>query len=144
MLRKDYGYTVEILTGVLCFLNIIDMVLKVKDKLTTKEDKQALSAFLSSIADLLSDVASDLEKNQYPYQKCSMMFGYLNDMKEHLRGKLDADKIDELHKLIEDSFRVEQLFMELNKLSADQKEFNINALKSASGRFAAFSGMIKL
>jgi hypothetical protein len=134
----------EILTGVLCFLQIVDLLFKVKDKVTVKEDKESLHQYLKSVGLLLREVAEDFERNMYPHDKCMQMFTHMNYIKTELSGKISEEQLSNLSNLIEQSYRVEQLFGELQNLSEDQKNKNIVLIKTASGAFIATADLIKL
>lgn len=134
----------EVLTGVLCFLNIVDTVFKVRDKIVSKEDKESTSSLLEAISHLLIEVADSLDKNIYPHDKCSEMHYYLNNLQQVLSNKIDNSKILELEKQIQDAYSVEQLLGQLNQLNVVERNNNINLLKSISGSFKAASTLIKL
>ena len=134
----------EILSGILCFLNIVTAVDDFRRRLSSKEDKQAISNFLNDIGTLLLSVSGDLQDGRYPHDKCSMMFEYLTNMKSVLKGKLPEDELEKFQTWIEESYRVEQLLGQLNQLSPEERQYNIDTLRSISGRFVAFSKMTLL
>ena len=134
----------EILSGILCFLNIVTAVDDFRRRLSSKEDKQALSDFLNDIGTLLLSVSGDLQDGRYPHDKCSTMFEYLTNMKSVLKGKLPEDELEKFQTWIEESYRVEQLLGQLNQLSPEERQYNIDTLRSISGRFVAFSKMTLL
>ena len=129
----------EILSGILCFLNIVTAIVDFRDRLSSKQDKQTLSDFLCDIGTLLLTVSDDLQAGRYPYDKCSTMYEYLTNMKSVLKGKLPDDELEKLQTWIEESYRVEQLLGQLNQLSSEERQYNIDTLRSISGRFVAFS-----
>lgn len=134
----------EILTGILCFFNICKVLLDIKEKLITDDDKIFASQFLHDIGTLLKEVADDLEKGLYPHEKCAVMWEYLNNLKIVLKGKLDKEEIERLEDLIDKSYRIEQLLGQLNQLSVEDKEINISSLREAAGNFLGLSNVIKL
>ena len=134
----------EILSGILCFLNIVTTVDDFRRRLSSKEDKQALSNFLNDIGTLLLSVSGDLQDGRYPHDKCSTMFEYLTNIQSVLKGKLPEDELEKLQTWIEESYRVEQLLGQLNQLSPEERQYNIDTLRSISGRFVAFSKMTLL
>lgn len=134
----------EVLTGVLCFLNIVDTVFKVRDKIVSLEDKKSASFFLQKIGTTLNEVAASLENNVYPHDKCSEIYSYLINFKTILNDKISTDKIQELDNYISNAYRVEQLLGQLNQLRVDERIENINILKSTAGSFIAASTIINL
>ena len=134
----------EILTGILCFFNIFKILLDIKEKLITDNDKIRASQFLYDIGMLLKDVASELEEGRYPHEKCAVMSEYLNNLVTVLKSKLDKDEIKRLEDLIDKSYRIEQLLGQLNQLSKEDREINISFLKEAAGNFLGLGNVLKL
>lgn len=135
---------IEILTGVLCFLNIVDTVFKVKDKLHNKAEKEGASHFLAKIGDLLNSVADDLQNGVYPHDKCSEMWSYLKGFQSIMESKIGVAECTILQDEIGNAYQVEKLLGELNGLSPGDRQKNIAAIKSAAGSFHAASLIIKL
>lgn len=133
-----------ILSGVLCFLNIVDVTFKVKDKFKGKEEKEGASYFLNKIGDLLNFVAIDLENNIYPHDKCSEMWSYLKGFESVLVNKISAEQLTDLQNQIAEAYRVEKLLGDLNQLSQSDRQKNINLLKSSAGSFYAASTLVKI
>ena len=134
----------EILSGILCFLNIVTAIVDFRDRLSSKEDKEALSVFLRDVGTLLLSVSDDLQARRYPHDKCAVMFEYLTNMKNVLNGKLPDDELEKLQTWIEESYRVEQLLGQLNQLPPEERQHNVNMLRTISGRFVAFSKLTLL
>lgn len=134
----------EILTGTLCFLNIIDAVFKIKDKISTKDDKEGASYFLNKIGNLLNSVADDLEKGIYPHDKCSEMWSYLKGFESIMESKISVSERVSLQNEIAKAYQVEKLLGELQQLSDSDRQKNINLLKSCAGSFYAASTLVKL
>lgn len=134
----------EILTGVLCLLNIVDMLFKVKERFHSKEELDKVSNFLHNIGMLLQEVASDLEQNRYPHEKCAVMHEYMISLKDVLHKKLDPVEVTRLQELIEESYRVEKLLGELNQLGADNRTVNLSIIRTAAGSFLGLSELVKL
>lgn len=133
----------QILSGILVFLQIAQMVFSLKDKILNKNEKENVGGFLTNISGLLENVAGDLEIGVYPHSKCMQMRELLNGLNEDvLKGKLPQDEIDKLQSLIEKSYQVEQLFREYNSLNAEEKTMNLTVLKTTAGTFAATGKLI--
>jgi hypothetical protein len=135
---------IEILSGIACFLNIVNTVFTIKDKILPAKNKENIGNFLNDIGSLLQEVAIDFEQKKYPHDKCSIMFEYMNGMKNELTDKMNEEKITTLQNLIEESYRVEQLFSQLNQLTDEEKIYNINILKSIAGRFIGLGKLLRL
>lgn len=135
---------IEILTGVLCFLNIVDVAFKVKDKFKGQQEKEGASYFLNRIGDLLNAVANDLEKNIYPYDKCSEMQGYLTGFQSVLKNKIPDEQLVYLETQIAQAYQVERLLGELNQMTPALRQVNINTLKNTAGSFYAASTLVKM
>lgn len=135
----------EILTAVLCFLQIANISFTMLERFKPNDkDKEILSSVLLHIGRLLDSVSDDLNKGIYPHGKCKEMEHYAQKLKELLQGKMTTTEIQELSQLLNDSMQVEKLLAELNNLSVPDKKENINLLKSASGSFLAWGSMCKL
>lgn len=135
---------IEVLAGVLCFLNIVDTVFKIKDKINTKDDKEGASHFLNKIGDLLDSVADDLEVSIYPHNKCSEMWSYLKGFESIMESKISVTERVILQNEISQAYQVEKLLGELNQLSPELRQKNIATIKSAAGSFRAASTIIRL
>lgn len=134
----------NILSGILCFLNIIDTVFKVKERLIKPVDKAAASGFLGHIGKLLGEVADELEAGRYPHGMCQEMWHYLDNLKAVLATVVDEVNLQYLVEQIAASYRVEQLTGELHSVDAVAKTENIRVLRSAAGSFTALANIIRL
>lgn len=133
----------ELLTGVLCFLNIVDTFLKVKDKISSQVDRADAGLLLERIADLLLEVQDDLARGIYPHDKCSEMWSYLKNLERLFIGKLPDADVADLQAQITEAYRVEQLLGQLNCLNDESKQKNLNLLKEVAGAFRAAAVLIK-
>lgn len=135
----------EILTAIACLLQIANMIFNLRDRLElTKEQKQALSELLNNIGSLINHVSLDLEKNIYPRDKCLQMEIYANELKNILNKKMKDDDIDKLSKLLDESIKVERLLGELNNLSFENRDKNLELLRMASSSFVTSGEIIKI
>lgn len=134
----------ELLSGILCFLTIVNTVYTIKDKIVNKDEQKDVAQFLHNVGFLLKEVSSDLENNIYPHDKCAIMFEYLQNIKQALKNKLTIEQLEKLQYNLEESYRVEKLFAELQMLSAQEKLHNINILKSAAGSFIGIAELLRL
>ena len=134
----------EILAGILCFLQIVDIALSVKDRYKHIVNKEAISELLINIGQTLYSVADDLDNGQYPHGKCMQMWEYLNGFSEQVKGKIKDDQYQRLLELLNKSYQVEKLCGELTQLSVDQKKKNVLKLRMAAGSFVAVGEMIKV
>lgn len=135
----------EVLTAITCLLQIANMIFNLRDKLEmTKEQKQALSDLLIKIGNLINEVSVDLEKNIYPHTKCLDMEMYAIELKEILTGKISDEKVNKLSELLNESIRVEKLLGELNNISLEAKDKNIELLQMAASSFKTSGEIILL
>jgi hypothetical protein len=134
----------EILTGIMCLLQIADMALKIKDKIGDREEKQNVSVLLKNIGELVDSVATDLEQNVYSHNKCAQMEHFMYNLYSCLEGKLDQDQVDRLARLMQQSVQIEQLFGQMQRLNDSDRKENINLLKSNAGSFTAMSQIVLL
>lgn len=134
----------EILTGILCLLQIADIALKVKDKIVSREEKQSVSVLLKNIGELVDSVAADLEQNVYSHNKCAQMEHFMHNLYSSLKGKLDHGQVDQLAQLMQQSVQVEKLFSQMQQLDDETKKENINLLRSNAGSFTAMSQLVLL
>lgn len=134
----------EILSGIACFLNIVNAIFTIKDKISAGKNKEDISQFLIDTGNLLNEVADEFEQNRYPHDKCSIMFEFMNGLKNALTDKMDEEQINTLQSLIEESYRVEQLFGQLNQLTNEEKSYNITTLRSTAGRFIGVGQLVKV
>lgn len=134
----------EMLAGVLCFLNIVEVGFKIKERLRGSQEKEGASYFLNKIGELLNSVAIDLERNVYPHDKCTEMWSYLKGFESVLADKLPPEQLKELQGQINEAHRVEKLLGELQNVSNEGRQQNINLLKSTAGSFFAASTLVKL
>lgn len=134
----------DILSGIMCFLNIVNTVFTIKDKISHGKNKENVGQFLIDIGNLLNEVSIEIEQNRYPHDKCSIMFEYMNGLKNALADKMEEEQIITLQSLIEESYRVEQLLGQLNQLTSEEKSYNINMLKSIAGRFIGLGKLVSV
>lgn len=134
----------EILTGILCLLQIADISFKVKDRIDNQEEKQTVSALLKNIGDLIDTVAADLEQNMYSHNRCGQMQHYMENLHVSLKGKMSNEQVDRLLELMQQSVQIEQLFGQMQNLDEKTKKENINLLRSAAGNFIAQSQLVLL
>lgn len=134
----------ELLAGVAAFLGVVNSVfsLVTQGKIILADDKAKVAALLNDIGQLIKEVAEDLDQNRYPHEKCSIMFEYMNGMKAKLQDKMDDGKLQQLQENIEQCYRVEQLLGQLNQLTSDQKQYNIDMMRSIAGRFIGLSKLL--
>ena len=132
----------EILTGILCLLQIADIALKVKDKIVSREEKQSVSVLLKNIGELVDSVAADLEQNVYSHNKCAQMEHFMHSLHNCLKGKITQEQVDKLVQLMQQSVQVEKLFGQMQQLDDVTKKENINQLRSSAGSFIAISQTI--
>lgn len=135
----------ELLTGILCLLQIANMIFNLRDKLEmSKEEKQALSELLINVGNLINDVSNDLDKNIYPHSKCLEMEMYAHQLKSILDKKMSENEAAKLSDLLNESIRVEKLLGELNNLSLESKDKNIELLRIAASSFKTSGEIVKL
>lgn len=133
-----------ILPGILCFLQVVDLVFKVKERFVSSRDLEKAALFLRLVGDLLDTVADEIDAGRYPHDKCQEMWHYMDELKTSLRGALNKKQLDFLAGKIEESYRVEQLCGQINGISASDKAENIKVMKAAAGSFIASSNLLKL
>jgi len=135
----------EILSAILCFLQIANISLSLKDKFKTSDtDKEILSNSLLNMGNLLNSVADDLEQGIYPHGKCAEMEIYAHQLKSVLKDKMTVEEVDKLSGYMNESLQVERLLGQLNQLSKEQKQENLKLLRMAAGSFVAYSTVVKL
>jgi hypothetical protein len=134
----------EILTGILCLLQITEILFKIKEKINSQDEKQKISDLLKGIGNLIESVAADLEQNVYSHNKCSQMEHFMHSLHNCLKGKIAQEQVDKLVQLMQQSVQVEQLFGQMQQLDDVTKKENINQLKSSAGSFIAMSQTILL
>ena len=134
----------NILPGILCFLNIVDTIFKVKDKVFKPVDRDGISSLLKSIGELLSVVADELEAGRYPHSRCQEMWHYLDDLKAVLNPVLTDPQIVHLTEQIAASYRIEQLAGQLQSIGSSIRAENLLVLRAASGSFTALSNLVKI
>ena len=129
----------EILTGIMCLLQITDIIFKLKNKINNQEEKQAVSLLLKNIGELVDSVAIDLEQNIYSHNKCAQMEHHMQNLYSCLKGKIPQEQVDKLVQLMQQSVQVEQLFGQIQQLDKETKLENINRLRQSAGNFTAMS-----
>lgn len=135
----------EILTGILCLLQIANMVFNLRGKLeVSKEDKKLLGETIHNIGVLVDSVADDLEKNIYPHSKCYQMELYANEFKAIVKGKVSEQDMDKLVNLLNESLKVERLLGEMNNISLESKDKNIELLHMAASSFKTSAEILQL
>jgi len=134
----------EILTGIMCLLQISDMIFKLKDKISDREEKQRVGALLKDIGELVDSVATDLEQNVYSHNKCAQMEHHMQNLHSCLKGKMPQKQVDKLVQLMQQSVQVEQLFGQIQQLNEKSKLENINRLRHGAGNFTAMSQTVLL
>lgn len=104
-----------------------------KQKQVKQEERQRLSTLFQHMSELLEDTARDLEKDLYPHGKCATMEMLSNELSGILIGKIESEKLDEVHRILLESSRLESEY-------AKRKDpETIKNLLIASGKFKALS-----
>lgn len=134
----------ELLTAISALLAIVDSFFSVKDKFSAKPNKDNLAVWFKETADLVESVTVDLENKIYPHSKCAQMNFYLQNFYDIIKNELDKDRAEQVILDINEAYRVERLFGELNNISDLEKDKNLNALREIAGKFRALSDYIKL
>lgn len=134
----------EILTGVLAFLHIVELLFKLPKQLIKQEERTAAGDLLITIGNLLNTIADDLAAHQYPHARCAEMFQYLTKLDSILSPYMSDDEADRLVNLINECFRVEQLYTQLEQLAPVVHAQNIAMLRTAAGTFNASGNLIKI
>lgn len=133
-----------ILPGILCFLQIVDLMFKVKDKFTNTSDMEKAGVFLRMVGDLLNTVADEIDAGRYPHSKCQEMWHYMEELKTSLGRVLSESHTDFLVQKIQECYRVEQLCGQVNSIEPADKAENIKVLKAAAGSYIACSNLLSL
>lgn len=134
----------EILAVIASLISTADILLSIKDKLASKENKQHLALWLSELATLVESVAEDLKNGIYPHSKCSQMQFYLTSFHEIVRHDLSKERQDQLYNLMNEAYQVERLLGQLNQLVPEQKEYNLAVMLGAAGHFRGLADYVKL
>ena len=116
--------------------NIIDFAAKSKE--IHEEKKEKISIILNEISSILEDTANKLKNDEYPHGNCVIMEKLSNELHSNLVDYFPEEDINDLHKVLIESSRVEREF-------ADRKEPDtIPSILRASGEFKAMSILIKM
>lgn len=132
------------LEGILCFLEIADLAFKVKEKFTSKPDKEKYAVFLHLVGELLLDVSNHLAEGRYPHNKCQEMWHYLQELRAAMKPVMEDSQIKHLEEQITKSYRVEQLFGQMGALNQQEKAEQLQAIRSAAGSFIAVSNLLRV
>ena len=134
----------EILTGVLAFLHIVELLFKLPKQLVKPEERAAAGDLLISIGQLLNTIADDLAAHNYPHARCAEMFQYLTKLDHVLSPYMSEEEVARLADRISEAFRVEQLYAQLEQLSPMVHAQNIAMLRTAAGTFVASGNLIRI
>lgn len=133
----------ELLAGISCLLQIVNLVFDVKTKFRKDERSDEISVLLKNIGDTINTVAIELEKNLYPHQKCAEMEYYMRNLESAIKDKITDKEFTELQSKINQAVQVERLLGEMQGLSTEQRRYNLSKLYSISGTFIAAGELIK-
>lgn len=135
----------EIISGILAFLQIANLFFTVREKLElSKDQKQAVGNGLINIGNLIYSVAKDLSQGTYPAGKCHQMEIYAGELTSILDGKLLEKDQTKLIECLNQSLKVERLLGDLNNISLEAKDKNIELLEIAASSFIASGEVIKM
>lgn len=135
----------EILAGITAFLQIANLIFNIRDKLEIpKEDKVTLGDGLINIGNLIRSVAEDLNKGVYPAGKCQQMDLYAGELNNILKGQFSEKDAARLNDYLSQALHVERLLGELNNISLEAKDKNIELLEIAASSFIASGEIVKL
>lgn len=134
----------EILTGILAFLHIVELLFKLPKQLIPQEQRVAAGDLLIIIGDQLNAIADDLAAHQYPHARCAEMFQYLTKLDNVISPYMSEDEVHRLVNMINECYRVEQLYSQLEQLVPEVHAQNISMLRTAAGTFAAMGNLIKI
>lgn len=134
----------EILTGILAFLHIVELLFKLPKQLIPEGKRAAAGDLLIIIGNQLNAIADDLAEHQYPHARCAEMFQYLTKLDSILSPYMSEDEINRLIDLVNECYRVEQLYAQLEQLAPVVHAQNIAMLRTAAGTFTAVGNLIKI
>lgn len=115
------------------------LILDIIDKgfSTSKAKKASIAQDLLSISEILSKIASDLDRDVCPFSECSTMNTLTQSLMIKIRGSIDDDLVKILEETLDKFNRIE----ELN--ACQDRKGTAKQLKIAAGRFRAASLMAK-
>lgn len=135
----------EILSGITALLQIANLIFSLRDKLEiTKEEKLTLSEGLINVGNLINSVAQDLNKGIYPAGKCHQMELYAVELENILKDKMSDKDKQRLSDYLSQSLQVERLLSELNNISLEAKDKNIELMEIAASSFITSGEIVKL
>lgn len=134
----------ELLTTITSLLGVGDMLMSLRDKFRNRPNKDSIVFWLKEVADLIENVADDLDQGRYPHSKCAQMQFYLTAFYDMIKNEIPLNHKERLFELIDEAYKVEKLLGELRQLNVEDKEYNLNSMRSSAGTFRAMSDYIKL
>lgn len=134
----------EILTGILAFLHIIELLCKLPKQIIPEDKRIAAGDLLITIGNQLNAIADDLAAHQYPHARCAEMFQYLTKLDSILSPYMSEYEVNRLINLVNECYRVEQLYAQLEQLAPVVHAQNISMLRTAAGTFIATGNLIKI
>lgn len=134
----------EILSTISSLLGITEIFMSLRDKFKNSNNKDDVIIWLKELADLIEQIAKDLEQNIYPHGKCSQLQFYLKMFFDMVKLDLPKNQKDDLYNLISDAYQVEKLCGQLNNLSDTEKQKNLIKMLESAGVLRAMSDLIKL
>lgn len=134
----------EVLSTISALLGVSDIFMSLRDRFKNRDNKDDIIIWFKELADLLEQVAHDLQQKIYPHSKCSQLQFYLNVFYDMIKIDLSQEHKDNLFQLINEAYQVERLLGQLNTLTDVEKQQNLNKMLEAAGVFRAISDFIKL
>lgn len=106
------------------------------------EKREHIADYFFNISACLADAYEKLSMDEVPHGRCSEIDSYADMMPDIVKGAIkDKDKIEELQKRLQESYRVERLWYEIDKNPELRGE--LTYLAEASGIFLAMSNSIR-
>lgn len=134
----------ELLTTITSLLSAGDMFMSLRDRYRSRTNKDTLALWLIELADLIESVAEDLNQGRYPHSKCAQMQFYLAAFYDMIKNELSTEYKQKLFDLVDESYKVERLLGQLNNLTEQEKQINLNKMREAAGIFRGMSDYLKL
>ena len=105
--------------------------------------REGMAVLFEKISFGLAKVSSLIRMGKVPHGKCGELETYAKDLPNAIRVEL-GDRATELGNTLLSAHRVEQIAMDLNELSEEDKEPFLKDIEEASGKFQALANIVRV
>ncbi len=109
-----------------------------------RDRRDRLAVYFGDLASLIESVSASLKINQYPSGSCAQLHQLASMMKVTVKGLVKNEEAEAFQSRLMQVWEVEQLFAELQAMSAERAKKKLSQLDEAAGYFRAVAAHLRV